>query len=85
METQVRPLHTIATEIIKDWNKTNGNKGIYFGARPYLTAMLTLNTINDKYMFDSAKSIVLYFLCNASTWKGETARRIKKELNQLCK
>jgi hypothetical protein len=29
---------------------------------------------------DDAKSIVSYFLCNATTWRGEDARRIKKEL-----
>ena len=40
-------------------------------------------SINDNYGVDSGKSIVLYFLSNASTWRGETAKRIKKELKSL--
>jgi len=75
----VRPLYEIASEIKKDWKK------VYFGAVPYLDAMSTLDSINDKYMYDSAKSIVLYFLSNAGTWRGDTARRIKKELNAMLK
>lgn len=54
-------------------------------ARPYYTAMLDLNDITDTYICDSAKSIVLYFLANASTWRGETARRIKAELKEMVK
>ena len=74
-----RPLCEIAREIKKDW------KNIYFGARPYLDAMATLNSINDNYGFDSGKSMVLYFLSNASTWRGETAKRIKAELKAMTK
>ena len=72
-----RPLSVIAEEIQRDW------KNIYFGAVPYLDAMLTLNSINENYFCDSAKSIVLYFLANANPWRGETARRIKAELKKL--
>ena len=75
---QTRPLHEIAKEIRSDW----GSK-IYFGAKPYLGAMLTLNSVDDKYMCDDAKTIIRYFLANASSWRGEVARRIKKELNSL--
>jgi hypothetical protein len=79
MNNTSRPLSQIAKEIKSDWKK------VYFGAVPYLDAMHTLRTINDNFFYDSGKSVVLYFLANAQTWKGETARRIKKELNQLCK
>jgi len=79
-EKRVRPICEIAREIHSDWGKN-----IYFGAKPYLTAMLSLEKITDKYMFDSADEIVRYFLSNAGTWKGETARRIKKELNEMLK
>lgn len=72
-----RPLCLIAREIRKEWKK------VYFGAVPYLDAMSTLDTIHDKYGCDDAKSIVLYFLSNASTWRGETAKRIKAELKAL--
>ena len=77
--TTTRPLYEIAREIKNDW------KNVYFGAKPYLDAMATLDSINDMYMFDSAKSIVLYFLGNASTWRGETAKRIKAELKAMAK
>lgn len=77
--TTVRPLYEIAREINTDW------RPMYFGARPYADAMGSLNKISDVYGCDSAKSIVLYFLSNASTWRGETARRIKKELKEMCK
>lgn len=72
-----RPLSTIAKEIMEDWPKP------YFGAVPYVDAMLELDSIHDNYMFDSAGSIVLYFLANAQTWKGEKAREIKKELKTM--
>ena len=74
-----RPLYVIASEIRKDWKK------VYFGAVPYLDAMSTLDSIEDNYMFDSAKSIVLYFLANAGTWRGETAKRVKAELKSMSK
>ena len=74
-----RSLSTIAVEIRRDWQKP------YFGAMPYLQAMMCLDSVNDNYGFDTGKSIVIYFLANAGTWKGETARRIKKELNAMIK
>jgi hypothetical protein len=77
--TPVRPLYEIAREIRSTW------KNVYFGAKPYLDAMGTLNAINDDYGVDSGKSIVLYFLGNAGTWRGEDAKRIKAELNRMAK
>lgn len=75
----MRPLYVIAEEIHKDWKPVN------FAAVPYLTAMLTMDNVKEDFGYDSGTSIVLYFLSNASTWRGETARRIKKELNQMVK
>ena len=76
----VRPISEIAREIKSDWKKP------YFGAVPYLQAMMSLNSIDDEfYGFDDAKSIVLYFLSNAGTWRGETAKRIKAELKAMTK
>ena len=72
-----RPLSEIAREIRTDWTK------VYFGAVPYLDAMSTLNSIDDDYYMDSGKSIVLYFLANAGTWRGDVARRVKKELKAM--
>ena len=74
-----RPLYQIAKEIKQDWVKPN------YAAKPYLDAMQSLESINDNYGWDSAKTVVLYFLSNANTWKGETAKRIKAELKSLTK
>jgi hypothetical protein len=74
-----RSLSTIAREIAQDWNRP------YFGAVPYLSAMRSLDSIHDDYIHDSGKSIVLYFLANATTWRGDTARRVKAELKAMCK
>ena len=72
-----RPIWKIAEEIKRDWKKP------YFGAIPYLEAMLELNSISDKYYDEDAKTIISYFLANSSSWKGETAKRIKEELRQM--
>ena len=77
--TNARPLYEIANDIKKDWKNVN------FAAKPYLNAMATLTSVNDNYMFDSAKTIVLYFLGNAGSWRGETAKRIKAELKAMVK
>lgn len=74
-----RPLYEIAREIRKDWHNVN------FAAKLYLDAMLQLDKITDNYYMDSADSIVRYFLCNAATWRGKTAKRIKAELKAMCK
>jgi hypothetical protein len=75
----MRKLSEIAAEIRRTWPKP------YFGAVPYLDAMRSLSSINDNYFEDSARSVVSYFLANAATWRGEDAKRIKKELNQMIK
>ncbi len=74
-----RSLSEIAREISADW------KNVYFGAVPYLQAMRQLDKITDNYGQDGADDIVIYFLSNATTWKGETARRIKAELKAMTK
>ena len=74
-----RSLNTIAKDIRADWAKP------YFGAVPYLDAMHSLSTMQDKFYYDDAASVVRYFLANANTWKGETARAIKAELKAMLK
>lgn len=74
-----RDLSTIALDIRMTWPK------VYFGAVPYLDAMTTLTDIRGNYGQDDARSIVLYFLSNATTWRGDNARRIKAELKTLLK
>ena len=75
--TMHRPIHAIADEIIKDWTKP------YFGAVPYLGAMRFLHTVDDTYGYDDARTVILYFMSNATTWRGETARRVKAELKAM--
>ena len=75
----MRALSAIARDIRADWKPVN------YAAKPYLDAMSGLDSINDKYMFDSGRSVVLYFLANASSWRGDKARAIKAELKALLK
>jgi len=75
-----RPISAIARDIKRDW----GTK-INYGAKPYLEAMLDLDQITDNYMADSGKSVVLYFLANASNYRGPKARELKAELKALLK
>ena len=75
----MRSLSKIAVEIMQDWRPVN------YAARPYLNAMCNLTSIKDKYICDSGLEIVSYFLSNAGSWKGDTARRIKAELKAMVK
>ena len=72
-----RSLSTIAREIEGSWPKVN------YAARPYLDAMKELESIDDMFYMDTAKSVVLYFLANAGSFRGEDARRLKAELRSL--
>jgi hypothetical protein len=78
-KTSVRPLSQIAAEIYQDW------KPVSPFAKPYLEAMSNLTSVKDNYMFESGYSIVAGFLVNASSWRGETAKRIKAELKAMLK
>jgi len=77
MTIEKRSIRSIALDIRKDWAKVN------YAAKPYLDAMMELNSINDKYYNDSAKSVVLYFLSNAASFRGERAKALKAELKAL--
>lgn len=72
-----RSLHNIADEITRDWPNP------HFGAVPYIGAMRHIESVTDKYGHDSGDEIVIRFLGNAKTWRGETARRIKAELKAM--
>lgn len=72
-------IRQLALEVRKDWKKVN------YAAEPYLAAMSRLDSINDRYYEDSGKSIVTYFLGNATSWRGETAKAVKAELNRRLK
>ena len=76
----MRPIYEIAREIKKVW----GSK-VNYAAKPYLDVMFTLTDKTSVYGMDSAKSIVVYFLANASSFRGEDAKRLKDELKQVIK
>lgn len=71
-----RKLSEIAKDILQHW------KNPYFGAKPYIQAMLLIHSSDPKapYLAESAEDIVAYFLANATSFRGEDARRIKAEL-----
>ena len=77
--TPKRLLSDIAAEIYKEWKPVN------YAAKPYLQAMMGMDSVDQKFGADSGESVVLYFLNNASSWRGETAKRIKAELKKLIK
>lgn len=75
---QTKTISDIAATIFSDW------KTVSPSARPYLDAMLDLLTIKDQYGADTGYSVVVYFLSNASGYRGETAKMIKAELKRRC-
>lgn len=60
-------------------------KPVHPTAKPYLDAMLSLETLHDRYVAESGISIVSYFLCNVGQWRGEVAKAIKAELKRRIK
>lgn len=75
----MRSISTIAREISVEW------KNVSPYAKPYLNAMLTLHSTQDKYGLDDAHSIISYFLANASSFRGGKAKELKAELKALAK
>ena len=74
-----RTFQQIAKDIKSTW------MNVYFGAVPYLEALLTLDTTdpNAMYCYYTAGDIAMYFLANAQTFRGADARRLKEELKTL--
>lgn len=74
-----RKICVIAQDIKKDWLKPSPY------ALPYLNAMLEVEELDDSYGADEGRTVVLYFLSNASTYRTPLAKTYKKELNDLLK
>ncbi len=77
-ETRTRTVCAIASDIRRAW----GTK-VNYAAAPYLEAMSCLGSVDDEYGADSGRSIVRYFLSNASSFRGEAARELKSELRNM--
>ena len=67
----------IARDIRIDW------KNIKYSAKPYLDALTQVHDVNDRFGYDDARSLIKYFLANASTYRGENAKKYKLELKNL--
>lgn len=74
-----RTFAAIAAEIRATWKKP------YFGAVPYIDALSTVHSSDKdaRYMYETAESLVQYFLANATYWRGADAKRIKAELKSM--
>jgi hypothetical protein len=66
-------LHDI---IVRDWAKPN------YAAVPYLDAMRYVEDLSTPYGADTGRDIVLYFLSNATSWRGDTAKAVRAELKR---
>ena len=73
-----KPAHRTVSAVARDIRKEWGDK-VNYAAKPYLQAML-----NDDYGHDGQKSVVLYFLSNASAFRGGNAAALKAELKTIC-
>jgi hypothetical protein len=86
----MREIREIAAEIINVWYENRAKKYakklphewrdvVYFGAVPYLEAMLTMRG-QEGYILDSTDSVILYGLSNMSAFRGPRAKELKAEL-----
>jgi len=76
-----RTLAEIAREIESDYRERG--KPVHFSAKPYVDAMKHMGTMDDTFGYDDAEDIVIRVLGNLSSWRGETAQRVKRELRVM--
>ena len=76
-EPQKRLILEVARDIVAHWPNVN------YAAQPYLNAMLSMTTIDKPHGQDDARSVITYFLGNATMFRGEHARRLKQELKDI--
>lgn len=69
----------IAHAIAQEWVTINPY------AAEYLNAMKEITDINSNYYADSSKSVVMYFLANAGSYRGDNARAYKALLKAMVK
>lgn len=75
-----RGIDNIAYDILEDWSE-NYTKDIPLECKPYLNAMTQIVSIDEMYGYDSAESVVIYFLLNA---KGKySTEKSEQYLNEL--
>lgn len=84
----MRNVSEVAEEIFSVWiDERRGRKGpqpLYLvTAWPYLEAMLQMKTATQKYGAEDGEMVILYFLSNATPWRGERAKALKAELKAM--
>jgi hypothetical protein len=79
------PLETLSIASLAKVVRRDWGLKVNFAAKPYLDAMMSLETVNDNFGYDDGRSIVNYFLSNATTWRGPVAKAVKAELNKRVK
>lgn len=82
-ELSAKNISELAYICYADWRKRG--KGVNFAALPYLNAMTSLGAVSDTHGADDGRGIVAYFLSNAGSWRGPTARVVKAELKRRLK
>ncbi len=70
----------IADIIYDDWWENISTE-----AKPYVEALFNLSDFNDSFWYDSADTIITYFLMNSTNWKWDIAKKVKKALKRLIK
>jgi hypothetical protein len=79
MSTQ-RTLREVVSEIEADWLVINNQ-----AARQALNYMKTMGAIKAPFVADpNGYAVVGSFLAHAIGWKGQVARRVKRELRMMC-
>lgn len=77
----MRTLREIALEITSDWRVIRNG-----GARDALECIKKMGKITEPFGADpNGYSVVGTFLISSIGWRGEVARRVKKELRQMFK
>lgn len=75
----MRALREIALEIASDWKRIK-----HAGAREALECMKEMGQVTEPFYAESnGYSVITAFLGGAVGWRGEVARRIKKELRTM--
>lgn len=74
---KAKHVNDLAEMVENDW----GPK-VNFAARPYLDAMRGMRGIDSTFGLDSGRTVVAYFLSNATGWRGPVAKAVKKELKR---
>lgn len=83
--SETRRLLDICREIRQTWVNKDGVGSVNYAAKPYLEAMEEcgrwgLENPLDPYYAEDVKTQVIYFLSNATSFRGPDAKRIKAEL-----